>query len=220
MRRSAGPTGGRRCAALGPTGGRRPAVVAAAAAAPIAVLVGVLAFWQLGGFPGGPVTPKDPATSASPRAQSSVAVALPAPSLQSRRSTVCQALVTGLPEAIGLATKPDAARDLRRRPVTAGAAQNAAYGDPAITLTCGVPVATFPATSVVFPLSGVCWYAEERTDSTVWTTVDREVPVQVTVPRDYSGPGQWVSVFSPQILATVASVNGPPGCYRQAQPQG
>ena len=75
-----------------------------------------------------------------------------------------------------------------------------------------VPHTAVAPTATVYPLSGVCWYAEERPDATVWTTLDRDVPVQVTVPRRYSAPGQWVIEFSPVVAAAQSPRPGPPGC--------
>jgi len=189
-----------------------PARVATLAALPIALIAGLLVFWLLGGFdagkPGGGPDAGQPdgraaSPSATPRAQSSAPVAMPAPSLDQRRATVCRALLSQLPDAV---------RELRRRPVTAGPEQNAAYGDPAITLACGVPAVSVEPTAIVFNL-GPCWYADQRPDATVWTTVDREVPVRVTVPIGYAAPGQWVAAFSPPLVAAVPSApTRPSGC--------
>jgi len=117
---------------------------------------------------------------------------------------VCRALLSRLPAAL---------RERQRRPVTAGPEQNAAYGDPAITLACGGPRASVDPTGFVSLLSGVCWYAVEGPDASTWTTVDREVPVTVTVPNRYAPPGQWVIEFSPAVGTAVPSGGTPPsGC--------
>lgn len=168
----------------------RATLVAALVAVPVALLVGFLSYGLLGSRGGG-----GDETTRSPRAQATGPVSMPAAPLGQRAAAVCRTLLSGLPGAI---------RELRRRPVTAGPDQNAAYGDPPLTVACGGPPAAYPADATLWGLSKVCWYAEERADSTVWTTVDREVPVTVTVPRDYSGPGQWVTELSAPLLATVA----------------
>ncbi|MFC7763591.1 DUF3515 family protein [Catellatospora bangladeshensis] len=63
-------------------------------------------------------------------------VAVPAPSLNARQTTVCRALLSQLPDRL---------QDLPRRDVTAGHEQNAAYGDPAVTVACGAaPVPSLP----------------------------------------------------------------------------
>ena len=181
---------------------RGAARLAAGIALPIALAAGLLAFWGLGGFGGGPARP---GASASPRPQATGAVVMAAPSLVDRPATLCRALLAGLPGAL---------RDRLRRPVTAGPEQNAAYGDPAITLACGAgaPPSIEP-TADVYPLSGVCWYAAPGPDTTVWSTLDREVAITVTVPNSYSGQGQWVIEFSGPIVASVPSIKkAPSGC--------
>jgi len=176
--------------------------LAAGIALPTAVVAGLVAYWVLGGFGGGPGRP-----AASPAPQTTAPVTMPAPALPDRPATVCRALLSQLPETL---------RDRPRRPVTAGPEQNAAYGDPAITLACGA--GTRPSvdpTATVYPLSGVCWYAEPGPAATTWTTLDREVPVTVTVPNRYDSPGQWVIEFSGPVgvsIPAIASV--PSGCVR------
>lgn len=121
-------------------------------------------------------------------------VEMPAATLDARRTVVCRALLAELPSAI---------QDLPQRPVSAGAEQNAAYGDPPITLACGTSVPSFAPTDTISLLDGVCWYPVQRGDATAWTTLDREVPVTVTVPAHYDQPGQWVIEFSAPVAAAV-----------------
>jgi hypothetical protein len=124
--------------------------------------------------------------------------------LDARQAAACRDLLAHLPGALD---------DRPRRPVTAGADQNAAYGDPPITLACGVPPVSLPAGAQVYGLSGVCWYSQPSGDATVWTTVDRETPVRVTVPDAYPAPGQWVIEFSAPVTATLPrAANVPAGC--------
>ena len=61
-----------------------------------------------------------------------------------------------------------------------------------MTVACGGPEPTVDATADVWTVNGVCWYAAERSDATVLTTLDRETAVTVTVPRAYEGPLQWL----------------------------
>jgi len=181
---------------------RGAARLAALIAVPIALLAGLIAFWSLGGLHG--ARPAASA-SASPGPQSTAPVAMPAPSLADRPATVCRALIAQLPSQI---------RGLDDRPVTAGPEQNAAYGDPAITVGCGSgPMPSVAPTADVFVLSGVCWYAQQGKDTSTWTTVDREVPVAVTVPSRYDQPAQWVIEFSGPVVASVPSIaDTPSGC--------
>lgn len=145
-----------------------------------------------------------PSPSATPRVQSSAPAPMPARALNTRQATVCRALLSQLPRAI---------RELNQRPVTAGPEQNAAYGDPAITLACGTTLPSFAPTDKVYGLDAVCWHQVPGAGATVWTTVDREVPVTVTVPTVYDQPGQWVIEFATPVAATVPSVPKVPyGC--------
>jgi hypothetical protein len=186
---------------------RSAARLAAAVALPAALVAGLIAYRLLNG-PGA-----HPGASASPAPHSTAPVAMAAPALAERPATVCRALLAQLPSAL---------RDRPRRPVTAGPEQNAAYGDPAITIACGAgPRPSIDPTAFVYPLSGVCWYAVPGPAATVWTTVDREVPVTVTVPNGYSGQGQWVIEFSPAVGAAVPAVTTPPtGCAGSPAPAG
>jgi hypothetical protein len=101
---------------------------------------------------------------------------------------ICQAVIANLPdEVLGHA----------RRPVSAGTEQNAAYGDPAITVECGATMPTFSPTdtSDVIIHDGVCWHPVAGDDSAAWTTVNRIVAVTVTVPGT-DGSGEIASAFS------------------------
>jgi hypothetical protein len=65
----------------------------------------------------------------------------------------------------------------------------------------------------VYLLSGVCWHEAAASGATVWTTLDRLVPVAVTVPSSYAQPGQWVARFSGPLISAMPSIsNVPPGC--------
>jgi hypothetical protein len=179
--------------AEGTTSARRLATLVAL---PIALIVGIATFWVLGGF-----TTDRPAR---PRPQSTAPVQMAASPLDARQAAACRVLMSHLPGAL---------RDRPRRPVTAGPDQNAAYGDPAITLTCGVPPVSLPAGADVYGLSGVCWYSQPDGGGTAWTTVDRETPVRVTVPGAYHSPGQWVIEFSAPVTAALPrAANVPAGC--------
>jgi hypothetical protein len=85
-----------------------------------------------------------------------------------------------------------------------------AWGDPPIVLVCGVDR---PAGYVVgvsaMQINGVQWYVDTSDpDSTVWTTVDRPVYVEITLPADVdSAP---VTALTPEIAAALP--------YREPQP--
>ncbi|MEH1102458.1 DUF3515 family protein [Micromonospora sp. CPCC 205561] len=182
---------------------RSAALIATLIALPITVLVGGVAFAQLS--PDEPAaTPSASATSAGP--QSTAPVEMAAPALAERPTVVCRALLSQLPSTVN---------DLVQRPVTAGPEQNAAYGDPAVTVACGGAEPAVGDTDDVWTVNKVCWYAVEKSDVTVLTTLDRETAVTVRVPRSYGQGLQWVAPVSDTIVASVPS-NGdkPSGCRR------
>ncbi|MET7878563.1 DUF3515 family protein [Micromonospora profundi] len=182
---------------------RSAALLATLIAIPVTLLVAVLAFTKL--TPDTPAAAPSPSATA-PRAQSTAPVEMAAPALATRPATVCRALLSQLPQSI---------RDLAQRPVTAGPEQNAAYGDPALTVACGGAEPNFPATDEVWTVNRVCWHASEQSDATVLTTVDRETPVTVRVPRSYEQPLQWAAPISDVIVASVPSGGAiPSGCQR------
>ncbi|WP_422738741.1 DUF3515 family protein [Micromonospora sp. WMMD729] len=180
---------------------RGAALLATVIALPVTLLVAVLAFTKLA--PDTPAAAPSPSASTA-RAQSSAPVEMAAPALAERPATVCRALLSQLPPTI---------RDLTQRPVTAGPEQNAAYGDPALTVACGGTEPAIPATDEVWVVNRVCWHPVEETDVTVLTTVDRETPVTLRVPRTYPQPLQWAAPISSAIVASVPSGGAiPAGC--------
>ncbi|MBM0278864.1 DUF3515 family protein [Micromonospora sp. STR1s_6] len=182
---------------------RGAALLATLVALPITLLVAVLAFNKIS--PDAPAaTPTPSATTVG--AQSTTPVEMAAPALAARPATVCRALLSQLPESI---------RDRAQRPVTAGPEQNAAYGDPALTVACGGTEPNFPSTDEVWTVNRVCWHLAEQADAAVLTTVDRETSITVRVPRAYEQPLQWVPTISSTIVATVPSGGAiPSGCQR------
>jgi hypothetical protein len=171
---------------------RGAARTASLVAIPIALAIGAFSLWRFGAFGGAAARPSD-----SPTVQASSPVTMAAPALPDDAAAVCRTVIAHLPEAV---------HDANRRPVTAGAEQNAAYGDPALTLACGAPSASVAPTDDVFPMAGVCFVAVAGSAGTVWTTVDRQVPVAVTVPGDPDGSAQLVMPLAPAI-----ATGDPPG---------
>jgi hypothetical protein len=193
---------------------RGAALWATVIAVPVAVLVGLVAFWQ--------ITPEDGGTAAAPSASAPVAVPstpvrLAAPELDARTAQVCLAVTSQLPTEL---------RGLPGRKVTAGPEQNAAWGEPPVTLQCGVTQPTMcervdgghagcvPLDATMLAMDGVCWWAEDGPATDVFTTMDREVAVQVSVPGSYNQTGQWANEFSEPVVKTVKSTTKgvPSGC--------
>jgi hypothetical protein len=151
-------------------------------AVPVAAAVLLISAFAFDGF--GPGDPEPAATGPVTMAERE---------LGTDAFVTCELLIADLPDT--LAGKA-------RRPVSAGSQQNAAYGDPPIMVECGTTVPPIGLTDEVFNLAppgaegGVCWYPVYGEDSTAWTTVDRTVPVTVTVPGDPDASGQSVIPFS------------------------
>jgi hypothetical protein len=193
---------------------RRAALWATVIAVPVAVVVGLVVFAQ--------VRP-EPAADAKPAASAGAPVAVPAtpvqmtaPKLSKRAAEVCLAVTSQLPPTV---------RNLPARKVTAGPEQNAAWGEPPLTLACGVTQPQMcetldagpgcvPLDTELLLMNGVCWYAAQQPAGPVFTTMDREIPVQVTVPTGYEQPAQWANEFSDIVVMTDKSKTEgvPSGC--------
>jgi Protein of unknown function (DUF3515) len=132
-----------------------------------------------GGSGAEPIAPASsaPATAA---ALPPVKVA-PPPALPTPQQRACQDLISALPTDLG---------DLRARPVDSSSPYVAAWGEPAVTLRCGVPrPPSFIATAGVQQINAVTWFPERRGSTTAWVVVDRPVYVEVLVPAaDASAP--------------------------------
>jgi len=191
---------------------RKAALIAAAVAVPVAVLVG-LGIFAL-------VIPDDkaePAAVTQPSTLPSTPVEMAAPVLSARQAEVCLAVTSQLPVKV---------RDLQSRKVSAGPEQNAAWGEPALTVTCGgvqpktcetmdqAGSGCVPMDSELMNMNRVCWYADQGDQATAFTTMDREVPVTVTVPAAYDQPAQWANEFSDIVVETDKSLaqGVPAGC--------
>jgi hypothetical protein len=119
-------------------------------------------------------------------------------------AAVCRAVVDALPDRLPAGP---------RRPVSDGPDQNAAFGDPPVVLACGVPAVTPPSDATIIGLDGVCWYGRADGAGTVWTTLDRRVPLAVTVPGASAGSGQVVIPFAAAVVAADPAIPDPPrGC--------
>ncbi|GAA2472391.1 DUF3515 family protein [Winogradskya humida] len=192
---------------------KKAALWATVVAVPVAALVAFGIFSQLV-----PDAKKaaDPVAS-QPAVVPSAAVEMAAPKLSARQAEVCLAVTSQLPAKV---------RDLVSRKVSAGPEQNAAYGEPAITVACGgtqpktcetmdaAGSGCVPMDSELMNMNRVCWYADQRAEVTAFTTMDREVPVTVTVPKQYDQAAQWANEFSDIVVETDKSLaqGVPNGC--------
>jgi hypothetical protein len=118
--------------------------------------------------------------SAGPRPLSPISV--PAPPSNAAADASCTKLLGTLP--ITLAALP-------QRPAQSSSPYVAAWGDPAVVLRCGVPRPPglrSGSADLDIVINGVLWLPVQRKDTTVWTTVDRPVYIEVTVPKSYRQP--------------------------------
>jgi hypothetical protein len=179
---------------------RGAARLAASIAVPVALVAGLVAFWALGRSGSGTAGPTLPSV------QASGPVTMAAPPLSDEAAVDCRALLSRLPDAL---------RDRPRRPVTAGAEQNAAYGDPVVTLACGAgPRPSIPPTGDLLVMNTVCWYEVDDKDGTTWYAIDRQVPVTVHFPKAYQPAAQWAIEFSNPIAESLLPITDvPAGCH-------
>jgi hypothetical protein len=86
-----------------------------------------------------------------------------------------------------------------------------AWGDPAVVLICGVDrPAGYVTGAAAIQINGVQFYVDTSNhDTTVWTTVDRPVYVQITLPSSVdSAP---VTALTAQIAAALPYQEPRPG---------
>jgi hypothetical protein len=97
------------------------------------------------------------------------------------------------------------------RPVQSDSPFAYAWGDPAVVLVCGVDrPAGFDATASLIQINAVQWFVDDSDpDTVVWTTVDRPVYVQLSIPSSIdSGPATALSTL---IATTLPAQEPQPG---------
>jgi hypothetical protein len=194
---------------------RSAALWATAIAVPVALLAGLLAFWKIAPHDDAAAQPSPSATAQA--SAPSTPVPMAAPALDARTAQVCLAVTSQLPTQV---------RGLAARKVSAGPEQNAAYGEPPITVACGITQPTMcervdgghdgcvPLDATMFAMDGMCWWGNDGPAADVFTSMDREVAVRVTVPGSYQQTAQWANEFSDAVIKTVKSTTKgvPSGC--------
>lgn len=91
-----------------------------------------------------------------------------------------------------------------QRPTEPESPTTAAWGDPEIVVTCGVPrpAARAPGAQL-FEIDGITWFAEELTAGTRFTSEGRVANVQVDVPDDYRPEAESLIDLAPAIKTSV-----------------
>ena len=179
---------------------RRVAIIAAAVLVPVVVALVVLA-----NLVGGSSADDEPAdVGATPTAQRADLPPLPVevPPVTPEAEASCPALMSTLPlELTG---------ELSRQ-VDSDSLFAYAWGEPAIVLVCGVErPAGFVVGVSAIQIEGVQWYVDTTDpDTTVWTTIDRPVYVEISLPASVdSAP---VTSLSPEIAAALPYREPTPG---------
>lgn len=90
--------------------------------------------------------------------------------------SACRSLLAAVPDALD--------KGVRRRPVSGDAARTAAWGDPPVTLECGVPLPDQTVTPV--RIDGFPLVTDEKGGVVTYTTSERAVNARVSVPKSYS----------------------------------
>jgi hypothetical protein len=164
---------------------RRPALIATAVAVPITI---VLAFLFTAGSSG----PSNKTPSVSPSAPlGGVTVAAP-PAPDAATQAACVKVFAELPVQLD---------GLDPRKTETDSSFVAAWGNPAIVIRCGVAKSTLlntPQAAQPIDVNGVIWQPDPQQSRTVYTSVDRSVTVEVTVP---AGQDQPLATLAPALKA-------------------
>ncbi len=120
-------------------------------------------------------------------------VAVPVPDAAGSQA-ICHALAGALPQSL---------QGHPRRTTTPQSERTAAWSEPPIVLRCGVErPAALVATSDVYAVSGVDWFAQHLSNGDRFTTSGRQAYVEVTVPN---GPDVGVDVLTDLAKAIAAT---------------
>ena len=120
-----------------------------------------------------------------------VEVPLPDPAPSGAAAFTCASLHSGLPDHV------DGQGVTASTPVSSW---TSAWGDPAITLRCGVPTpAALKPDSQLLVVDGVSWLPEKLTQGYLFTTVGRSVNVEIAVPDAYSPEADALADLSPAV---------------------
>jgi hypothetical protein len=104
---------------------------------------------------------------------------------------LCRTLVDGL---------PDTMFDEPRRTAEPDPETTAAWGDPAVTLRCGVPrPEVLEPDSELMVISDVAWLAQPPEAPSLYTAVGRDVYVEMEIPPSYGAPAAALLPVSAEI---------------------
>lgn len=123
-------------------------------------------------------------------------IAVPLPGPAPPDAALCARLHARLPAKVG----GHSSREVKPR-----SEFTAAWGDPAVVLTCGVPRPSGLSGSDVAPLgvNGVAWLQGTGADTVDFTAVDRGVFLRVEIPKKYSGQSSILLDLSDAVSAAL-----------------
>ena len=140
-----------------------------------------------------------------PLAACSGAVDVDSPDIGDRTRAACARFLDNVPEKVD---------DQERRKVEPDDAPAAAWGDPAIVVTCGVDMPDdFDRFSACEEVNGVGWYIPEEAsldqDADVqMTTIGFQPPVRIDLPSEYRPPAAVLVEISDVVKATLRQTRG------------
>ena len=108
-------------------------------------------------------------------------ITITAPTPEPKWAAVCQNALRDLPEKVAYQT---------RRSVKNATGLTAGWGDPVISLRCGVPrPAELKPTSQLVTVNSIDWFAQELTNGMRFTSMNTKVHIEVNVPSNYQPEG-------------------------------
>jgi hypothetical protein len=78
-----------------------------------------------------------------------------------------------------------------------------AWGNPAITVRCGVQPPKVDPSAQIVSVDGVDWYPEKFSGGYRFTTVHRALFVEVNVPSAYAPEADALADISPSVASTI-----------------
>ncbi|GAB3686850.1 DUF3515 domain-containing protein [Nocardiopsis oceani] len=110
------------------------------------------------------------------------------PETDGQTAEVCADLVADLPDTL---------MDQERAALQPESEIMAAWGDPPIGLRCGVPrPSALELDSTLEEINGVAWLPQPEDDPTLYTAVEREAFVELTVPPAHGAPAPALTEVS------------------------
>jgi hypothetical protein len=196
---------------------RTAALIATAVAVPVVLAVAFL----VGETDGGSAAPTPTASSTPGPLRTTV------PDLDQATAAICDPVMQAMPVTLD---PGDGSAPLRPLVVTPGGPSFLAWGDPLVTLQCGVPRPAelrddydYQPQQIDGPDgAGALWIAKDDGDQVVWTVIDREVYLRAVVPKGQPGYIVDFSSIIGRLLPAVCTVptpgDGPDAKYCGSRP--